>query len=128
MKAKLTKEYHTGEIRQNRKEKHFYQQLTVITPAMEDIIIARFYQATSICYCCLWVHSKKSKYYLSGGGKAGGYGYHKPSQALEEAIHDATIELSESIGGYGDDAMERALTAIARACGYKTTKVIGAYA
>ncbi|MFX5068880.1 hypothetical protein ABTC68_19770, partial [Acinetobacter baumannii] len=54
-------------------------------------------------------------FYGRGQGKAGGYGYHKPSAALADAISDAGIRLSRSISGCGDDVMRDACEAIARA-------------
>lgn len=97
---------------------------------------ARFYMArssrASTVYCSLWVHGDK---YTSGHGKAGGYGYHRESAALQDAIESAGIELrgcnyaqwghSETpnykriahIDGCGDNSMEMALMAIARAAG-----------
>lgn len=49
-----------------------------------------------------------------GAGKAGGYGYHKPSAALAEALNNAGINLSDDISGRGDGLIDRALEAIAK--------------
>lgn len=95
---------------------------------------ARFYMgrstSASTVYCSLWVHGDKC---TSGHGKASGYGYHKESAALQDAIESAGIELRGSnyahssekpnykrvarIDGCGDSSMEMALMAIARAAG-----------
>lgn len=89
--------------------------------------------SASTVYCSLWVYGDK---YTSGKGKAGGYGYHKESAALQEAIASAGIELYGSnyphwgdkkpdykrqacISGCGTESMETALKAIARAAGAK---------
>lgn len=103
---------------------------------------ARFYMgrssSASVVYCALWVHGKDK--WFSGKGSAGGYGYHKQSAALEEAIRSAGIEVyganyahSDSreapnfknrahIGGCGDSSMDEALLAIARAIGADITE------
>jgi len=97
---------------------------------------ARFYMArrsdgASPVYCALWVHGDK---YTSGRGVASGYGYHKSSAALQNAIGSAGIELMgsnyarwgdqkpnfklhASISGCGDGSMQMAMKAIARAAG-----------
>ena len=61
----------------------------------------------------VWIHG--DDLHGSGGGKAGGYGYHKESAALEEALSAAGIRMSEGIGGRGDQAMFEALEVLARA-------------
>ena len=77
-----------------------------------------------------WEHG-----YTTGKGQAGGYGYHKASAAIDEAIRSAGIRLegspyiiykseqadifkSASISGVGDSAIQSALLAIAFAAGY----------
>lgn len=74
--------------------------------------------SASVVYCSIWVRSRDGKRYLSGRGSAGGYGYHKQSAALDDAIRSAGIRLAGSIGGCGEQAMEHALLAIAKAAGY----------
>lgn len=100
-------------------------------------------------YASLWVHriADKNKPIdwqygeTSGRGQAGGWGYHKASAAVEEAIRSAGIELWGSpyarpvngdspavtramlkkhayIGGCGDSSIESALSAIAYAAGF----------
>ena len=105
---------------------------------------ARFYMGrsarSSTVYCSLWVSGKGVC--VSGTGKAGGYGYHKQSAALADAIesagiklydsnyaqHDGTINLEKNkftrsariarIAGCGDTgSMEMALKAIAKTAG-----------
>lgn len=71
----------------------------------------------SVVYCTVWVWA--DRLYTSGHGTAGGYGYHKESAALGEAIRSAGIKLSESISGVGDTAIGVAMLAIVRAVGYK---------
>jgi hypothetical protein len=51
---------------------------------------------------------------VCGSGKASGFGYHRGSAALADAIDNAGIALSQDINGSGDAAMDRAVMAIAR--------------
>ena len=89
-------------------------------------VTARFYMgrasSASTVYCDLWVSARD--YCTSGRGQAGGYGYHKESQALEDAIESAGIKLSRSIGGVGDSAMRDAITAIASALGFEQITIV----
>lgn len=104
--------------------------------SLSAIVEARFYmgrsRSASVVYCSLWVQGEN---YCSGSGKAGGYGYHKESAALQSAISSAGITLFGSnysyfdkdekpnfkkrahIGGCGCGSMATALKAIARAAG-----------
>jgi len=86
------------------------------TPVKARCFMSRAASASTV-YACVWVHG--NGYSLSGRGKASGYGYHKESVAIDEAIVSAGIKLSESINGAGDAAIEEALIAITRALGYK---------
>lgn len=56
----------------------------------------------------------------AGGGRAGGYGYHKASAALEVALMCAGFTFSNAIAGRGETAMTEALKACAVALGYDT--------
>lgn len=102
--------------------------------ALCSIVEARFYMgrssSASTVYCSLWVSGET---YCSGSGKAGGYGYHKESAALADAIRSAGIQLTGAnyarhegrvnykkpayISGCGEASMNMALQAIARAAG-----------
>ena len=79
------------------------------------IVTARTYCPGTVAYACIWIGSTSRTPYARGTGKAGGYGYHKESAALAQAISDAGIQLSQSISGVGDKAMREACEAIARA-------------
>lgn len=116
-----------------------------------ELVTVRLYMGrsaqASVVYCSLWVHGKNKKgdyISVSGKGSAGGYGYHKSSQALCEAITSAGIELYGSpyvqgkekvhrngghaekvdykkkayIGGCGESSMKDAIFAIGEALGY----------
>lgn len=131
-KATITKQNYDGKIGQNRKEPHFYTEYAVLVPDkntdqthkyvkegrfLRSLIIARLYVTNSTHYACVWVHNHPVC--ISGGGKAGGYGYHRASAALQCALNDAGITLSEAIDGRGEGAMFDALAAVARSLGYR---------
>lgn len=95
---------------------------------LHEICTARWYMGrsreASVVYCSLWVRRPslwdaegtsllKEGAWWSGSGSAGGYGYHKGSAALDEAIRSAGITLSRSVSGTGE--CEQALMAIAKA-------------
>ena len=86
---------------------------------LTEPVVARIYMSRSASasrvYATIWVRGAR---HCSGHGHASGYGYHKPSAALDSAIRSAGIELSQPIDGRGDYVMTEALEAIARACGF----------
>lgn len=143
MKATFTKTQHTGKIASNRKEnggfaseyavlvtdKRVDQSLRYVKDGrtMQSVIIARIYWSKNgaTCYACVWIHGDIG---TSGGGKAGGYGYHKASAALSYALTDAGVQLSEDIGGRGESAMTDALAAMAKALGYRKFHIHHAHA
>ncbi len=96
-----------------RRTNGFCHQITVLLPDGSAPVIARFYYPGDVAYCVVWVHGNTSHGY--GMGKAGGYGYHKESAALAEALSDAGVVLSEHIGGRGNRVMTEACEAVARA-------------
>ena len=75
---------------------------------LANIITARCYMGrsanASTMYASIWIYDEK--HHTSGSGKAGGYGYHKQSAAISDAIESAGIELDEDISGRGDSAIE----------------------
>lgn len=114
-----------------------YTVVGKINGKLAVIVTARMYMgrsnSASTVYCSLWVNFGN---YTSGKGQAGGYGYHKESAALQDAISSAGIKLYGSnyphwgdkkpdykkqanIGGCGTGSMETALKSIARAAGAK---------
>jgi hypothetical protein len=108
----------------HRKENHFYKQITAIAIHPDgrayDAVILRLYATDAKSYACIWTHSNcawnnAQDFWRNGSGTAGGYGYHRGSAAAAEAIYNAGIELSEDINGRGDQAIEEAVHAIARA-------------
>jgi hypothetical protein len=132
---------HTGKIASNRKENGgFTNECAVIVPRVVPLlgkkateyftpIIARIYWSKGgTAYACIWINSATKGIYTSGGGKAGGGGYHKASAALQSALDDAGVILPDNIAGRGDSAMTDALTDIALALGYKKFHVHNAHA
>lgn len=128
--------------RQEWRRKPVHEVTLVIDGDTDITVKAVFYDTFSpegtTLYCNLWVWG--TDVYTSGHGKAGGYGYHKQSAALMEAIRSAGITLtgdeyggdgpgdgSGSIAGRGTGPMEAALIAIARAAtGRRKFKVLWA--
>lgn len=97
----------------HRKGKGFEREIAVLDPATgRAIVTARFYMPGSQVHCCVWINS--GDVYTSGGAVAGGYGYHKMSQALESALIDAGVTLNRHFGGTGEGAMREAMLAIGR--------------
>lgn len=108
---------------------------------LQVVCDARFYMGrssnASTVQCALWVHGANN-YHTSGKGTAGGWGYHKLSSALGQAIRNADIKLygcpyganpndtdrEAHIDGVGEDAMRGALLAIAMAAGADTTEYL----
>lgn len=80
-------------------------------------------QTASRVYASVWVYGTGNTY-LSGSGQVGGYGYCKRSAAIAAAIRDAGIVLDESIAGCGMGAVRKAMTAIARAAGFRGKTII----
>lgn len=97
-----------------RRQNGFYREIAVIDPATGRApVVARIYWPGQTAYCSLWIGTGEK--HGRGAGSAGGGGYHKASAALADAIRDAGITLTQSISGVGDQAMESACEAIARA-------------
>lgn len=87
---------------------------------LSKVVDARFYMSRSAdgagpVYCNVWVHGATG--YTSGRGKASGYGYHKTSAAMSDAIGSAGFTLDKEISGVGSDAMREACLAMAVAMG-----------
>lgn len=122
MKATIIKPNCQGNVASNRKENSFTGQWTVLdyghkheNPYKREAIVARFYQTNARAYCCVWLNT--DTVHCIGGAHAGGYGYHRQSQALQDALGNAGVRLDADIGGVGDSAMREALMAVAVALG-----------
>lgn len=89
-----------------------------------DLVDIRCYMSrsstASVVYCALWISNKNR--YGRGVGRAGGYGYHRRSAAITDAISDAGITLDKSISGVGESAEREAIEAICTALGYERSQ------
>lgn len=107
-------------------QKELVKSYNVITDTLREIIIARCYMgrsaSASTVYASIWIQS--SGIYTSGKGKAGGYGYHKESAAIAEAMESAGVSLDSDISGVGDGAIREALRAIAEAIGFSKVLIV----
>jgi hypothetical protein len=131
MKAKFNLKRKTKGFNINhRKEKNFqeeYKVLIIEGNEIVEIINCRIYGTASTNYCCLWLFGGTN---IHASGSAGGYGYHRPSAAAQEAIYNTGFELytdedkPTDINGMGDNSIQTALTAIAREMGYCQTHII----
>lgn len=120
----------------HRKENHFQEEYSIIVnkkdyngkPSIQSVASLRTYGTKSANYTCIWVNDSAKNIHCSGSGSAGGYGYHRPSQAAQEALNNAGIYTSEDIGGRGDSAIESALIALAKKLGYRKFLIHKAHA
>lgn len=108
------------QARKHRREKNFQEEFSLIAYDKEfgkfqSVISLRIYGTQAKNYACLWVSNNGM--YANGSGSAGGYGYHRPSAAVQEAMDSAGIKLDRSIGGAGDSAIIGSLHAIAKYLG-----------
>jgi len=147
MIAKFTAEKCLSNAKNYSQEKELVSRYLVIDKKTERVFIdCRCYMGrssnSSQVYASIWINSNKPlcedaegfTTYTSGRGVAGGYGYHKESAAIGEAISSAGFTLFGNASGYGDkpdfkktchingvgeSAIKSALLAIAYACGSK---------
>lgn len=96
-------------------------------PEMVEAITVRCWMgrssSASVVYASVWVRTADREHWFSGHGKAGGYGYHKESAAIDDAIRSAGITLDKSFSGCGESPMRVALHAIAQAAGYDYVEI-----
>jgi hypothetical protein len=114
MKATLLKPASAINASAHRREKYFSGEIAAIDRATGAALVSlRLYGSPSnACnYACLWVHAEPV--YATGSARASGYGYHRTSQAAQEAINKAGFTLSQDIAGVGEQAMQEAVKAIA---------------
>jgi hypothetical protein len=113
-----------------RRESSFRREFALIDLGeARDALIARFYGRGSVAYCVVWILGYNYGLPSARGyGKAGGWGYHKDSAALQEALASAGVTLGYDIDGHGDEAMHRAIKAIGDHMGIKRSLVHLAHA
>ena len=128
MKAQLTKTDCMNARNLGDKKETVKQAVLIACKAGEfsEPVTVRWYMSrsgdgASPVYCALWVHC--SPYYVSGRGKAGGYGYHKASAAFQEACDSAGIELSQPVDGRGNDMVREAILVIGEALGFEQSEM-----
>lgn len=112
---------------------HGYKAVMIQGKELESLVEIRIGSTASAAYACAWLYSPKVKdkeghtvkpsFWNSGSGRAGGYGYHRQSAAAESALSRAGVELSEAIGGRGDQAIRDAVEAVGKALAPKGARV-----
>ncbi len=107
-------------------KKELIKTFNLITDELKEIITVRCYMgrsaSASTVYASIWVNAPDI--HTSGKGKAGGYGYHKASAAVADAISSAGITLDTNISGVGDGAIKESLEAIANALGFERVLIV----
>jgi hypothetical protein len=73
---------------------------------------------SSQIYAIVWIDDQKGTRFSYGVGIAGGYGYHKGSQAIESALIDMGIKLDQPIHGRGYNACIAVFSSIMKDLGY----------
>lgn len=128
------KERKADTVAGNRRNDNFLMQISAIVTGKaepfanaaynqgREVVCIRVYGTRAANYVCVWVHDNKTGTHRSAGARATGGGYHRPSAALQEALHRAGVDLSQGIDGRGNSAMTEAAAAIMAALGYKKTQ------
>lgn len=103
-----------------------------------EVVTVRTYMSASrnasTVKACVWIRpADRASDWLSGRGEAGGYGYHKESAAIADAVRNAGVKLygnpyfsrepvdinkSFDFGGTGSSKYREIFAAIARAVGH----------
>jgi hypothetical protein len=133
IKAQIVKKAENAK-RPDNKELVSAYSLVVRLPSGElrEVITVKCYMgrsaSASVIHAVLWVKCTDG-HWTSGSGSAGGYGYHKESAAIADAIKSAGIELKDikngrkdhqfDLGGTGGSYYPQVFDAIARAAGYR---------
>lgn len=110
----------------HRKENHFqdaYIGVVVDQGQLKKVVDLRIYGTQAMNYVCIWIHDDKNDVHVNGSGSAGGYGYHRPSAALHEALNSMGVELTHAIAGRGESIMQEAVMAILRKL-YPRNKIV----
>jgi hypothetical protein len=133
IKAQIVKKAENAR-RPDNKELVSAYSLVVRLPSGElrEVVTVKCYMgrsaSASVIHAVLWVKCADG-HWTSGSGHAGGYGYHKESAAISDAISSAGIELKDikngrkdhqfDFGGTGTSYYPQVFEAIARAAGYR---------
>lgn len=138
MKAIFDQQKHLDNAKNMNGEKELIQHIVIVDDAgsKQQIVDCRLYMGrsrnASTVYCSIWAngHINNERVWITGHGKAGGYGYHKLSAAMQNAITAAGFALTDDNGdsmpiyGRGDGAMYDAAIAIAAALGFNDVILI----
>lgn len=123
---------HNKNINSYRREKHFLGAYNVIVEnqkgELQDLINCRVYDSQAKTSVCVWVTDNSKNLYIGTVGASSGYGYHRSSSALDEALRLANIKLDQDIEGRGEEAMVQALEAIAKELGYNKILTVKSFA
>jgi len=139
IKAQIVKKAENAK-RPDNKELVSAYSLVVRLPSGElrEVVTVKCYMgrsaSASVIHAVLWVRCADG-HWTSGSGHAGGYGYHKESAAIADAIKSAGIELQDldrtdrpdrwfDLGGTGTSYYPQVFEAIARAAGYRGRTLI----
>lgn len=103
----------------DREEKHFYngyKVVTIVNDEMVELVDARLGATDNCHYASVWLNVRyyDNNYYNTcgsarGAGKAGGWGYHRASAALESAFCRAGMRFDVGCSGMGESAMRDCL-------------------
>lgn len=105
-------------VRDTKVFAHQFECILFSEKGAETLLTARLYtdKKGGNVYALLWVKcwnaDANDDEYRRGYGRAGGYGYHKGSAAIDEALNAAGIKLSEPVSGRGFEVCKNAFTAI----------------
>ena len=132
IKAHIVKKVENAR-RPDNKELVSAYSLVVRLPSGElrEVVTVKCYMGrsanASVVHAVLWVKCADGEW-TSGSGHAGGYGYHKESAAIADAVTSAGIELQDlendrkdhwfDLSGTGTSYYPQVFEAIARAAGY----------
>ena len=141
IKAQIVKKAENAK-RPDNKELVSAYSLVVRLPSgdMREVITVRCYMgrsaSASVVHAVLWVRCANG-HWASGSGSAGGWGYHKESAAIADAIKSAGIELQDlendrkdhwfDLGGTGYSYYPQVFEAIVRAAGYRGRTLLVSY-
>ena len=102
-----------------RQEKHFYngyKVVTIVNDEMVELVDARLGATDNCHYASVWLNVRyyNNNYYSTcgsarGADKAGGWGYHRASAALDSAFRRAGMCFSVGCNGMGESAMRDCL-------------------
>jgi hypothetical protein len=91
----------------------------------KEVITVRYYESSkrsSCLYCAVWVSLQND--FTLATAKTSGCGYDMFSEALERALNNAGIVLSERIGGMGTQVEKDALDAIMTYLGHTDYMIV----